>query len=117
MAKRQITGGDLRERFQLEADSNFGLYTSGQENTPDWNAVANYESVAAMIRPENEFERIRAGRTEAHESLKITTRSEIPITPKNRIVWDSTNYQVVTTPVTIDFRRRFQRFIVVRTDA
>ena len=117
MAKKQITAGDLRERFQLEADSNFGTYTSGQENSPDWNTVAGYVSVSAMIIPESEFERIRAGRTEAHESLKITTRSEIPVTPKNRIVWDSNTYQVVTTPVTIDFRRRFQRFTVVRTDA
>lgn len=111
---KTLTAGDLRERIALyeftaaEADG-FTTYTT--------TALTAYTAVHANIRQETEGERIRAGRTEARQTVVVTVRKEIPITPELAFTWlDGALWNVLTYPAAVDHRRRFQRFVAVRTD-
>lgn len=113
MAK-PFTPGDLRERIEHQVGTR--TVTHGVESLA-WADVAGEDSVPAAIRYESSHERFRAGRQEADVSIVVTVRAEIAITPASRIVWESAAWQVVGYPTYIDPRRRYLRFVAVRTDA
>ncbi len=113
MAKR-LHSGDLREVFELQEST---LNVVLGEETPSWDTVSDCDAVRAKIDYESESERVRAGRNEGRESIKITTRKGLPATPKNRVLWRSEYFRIVGFPQFIDARRMWMKFSAVRTDA
>ncbi len=113
MAKR-LHSGDLREVFELQ-ESTLNVVLS--EETTTWDTVSGCDDVRAKIEYESEPERVRAGRNEGRESIKITTRKDLPATPKNRVLWRSEYFQITGFPQFLDARRMWIRFSAVRTDA
>lgn len=112
MAKR-LHSGDLREVFALQAPSR--VFTRGEEDVT-WVDVDECSDVRGAIEYESESERVRAGRNEGRESIKIMTRKGLPATPEHRIVWRSEAFQIVGFPRFIDARRLWIKFTAIRTD-
>lgn len=113
MAKR-MTSGDLRETIALQTATR--ALVSGEE-TLTWATVAGDDAVRAEIRYEREYERIRAGRTEANQSIVVTIRKDHTVTPEHRILWRGDTYEVEGQPRFVDDRRMWIRFEAVITDA
>lgn len=104
----------LRDRIVIEANS---PTTNKGVTVDDWNTIANGGDVPADVRYETAGERMRAGRAEARQSIRVLIRNEWTITAKNRITWNGATWQVHGPPEFPDDRHRFMRFVAVRTDA
>jgi SPP1 family predicted phage head-tail adaptor len=109
-----MTSGEMRELFELQEPS---IVDTKGEDTVTWPTVAGASAVRAHIREEKEYERVRAGRNEARESIIVTTRKDLTVTPENRILWRGSVYQVVGFPQYVGVRRLWIRFAAIQTDA
>ena len=107
-----ISASDLRERISIQTVTKTNTKGVLVESWSD-----SLTNVPARVEFESDYERIRAGREEATQSIKVFVRSEISIDQKARIIWDSATWQVIGFPRTVDKRRRFQRFVATKTDS
>jgi len=112
MADKRIRSSDLRERVTLE--SNTPTYTKG-ERTNNW--TTDQANIPADIRYETEHERVRAGRNEADQSVRVRIRNNWTVTPEKRISWNGDYWMVNGFPKSPDKKRRFLDFIAIRTDS
>jgi len=108
-----IDPGQMRQRIGVYANV---IADDHGERTETPTVRAGLSAVPAMVEYESARERERAGRAESAVTIKISVRSGYTIPPEDLILWKSLYWTVLSAPVSIDAKRRFLRFIAVRTD-
>lgn len=114
MPRKTIIASDLREDVDIQGYTTTN--TKGHK-TKSWSTSES--DVPAMIDFESDAERVRNGRTEADQSIKVTMRAEMEsdVDQTKRLLWEGDYWMVAGIPGFVDRRRRFIRFPAVRTDA
>lgn len=107
-----IASSDLKDRIAVQAVTKTNVLGVLSET---WATVI--DKAPASVIYESDSERIRAGREEASQSIRVIVRSEIPIDQTTRIQHDGATWEVAGFPKPIDNRRRFKQFVAIKTDS
>jgi len=108
-----IDPGQMRDRIGVYENV---ITNDHGERTETPTVRTGLSAVPALVEYESARERERAGRAVSAVTIKIAVRAGYTIEPSDFILWDSVYWTILADQIPTDARRRFFRFIAVRTD-